>query len=379
MAGFKIATASVEVVPDDSRFENDLRAAIAAASEGVRAEVGLRLNQDAPISLNEDVHAALDLATEGVKAQVGLGLKGDAVEALDADVKAGIDLVEADAKVKVSVDPKSASDAGEGISALLAGAITTGAAIGAPALLAGLGAAFVGVTAIALDQNDLLGADYLDLGNKANAALQHAVAPLAPTMHAAVTSLESDLTSLQPTLDGLFANAGPDITAFTGGVENLVGGLLPGLSKALGNSQVIADDVAVSMGSLGAGVGSFFTGLTRDSQATGQGLTDVVGIASNALGTLGNIAGSASAAISGDLMAVTPAVNGVLDGLNKLANPATVGAAAGAFAAFKLGGSIESGLQSASDKLLNVAARADGAGGVLGKLSGAAESSSPRR
>src|ERR1700761_3839127 len=195
---FRIATASVEVVPDDSRFEDDLRAAIAAAAEGVNAEVGLRLNPDAPIALDEDVHAAIDLATDGVKAQVGLGLKGDAVEALDADVKAGIDLVEADAKVKVSVDPKSAGDVQQGMSALIVGAVTAAAAVGAPLLLAGLGAAFVGVTAVALDQNKVIAADYKSLGAEAEKSLQQAVAPLAPTMHAAVTSLEADVKTLQP-------------------------------------------------------------------------------------------------------------------------------------------------------------------------------------
>lgn len=266
--------------------------------------------------------------------------------------------------------------AGDGMSPLILAAITTAAAVGAPALLAGLGAAFVGVTAIALDQNKVIAADYKALGTEAKDALQQAVEPLAPTMHAALTSLSADLKGLQPTLDGLFDNAGPDITAFTGGVEGLVGNALPGVSKALSNSQIIAADFGTSMGRLGTGAGTFFTGLTRDSTTTGQGLSDVVGIASNALGTLGNIAGSASSAISADLMAVTPAINGVLDGLNKLASPATVGAVGGAFAAFKLGGPLESGLDKASSGLASVAAKADGAGGLFGKLSGAAAGSS---
>lgn len=372
---FKIGTLSVAVEPDDVGFEDELRRQIAEAAAGIDAKVGLRLGDDAVISLNEDVLAAVELAAEGVKAHVGLGLKDDAVEGLDADVKAGIELVEADAKVKVSVDPKQATEAGAQGGGLLMAALGGAAALGAPALVAGLGAAFVGITAIALAENDVIAADYTKLANEAGNALDQAVEPLAPTLHAAVTSLEADLKDLQPTLDSTFANVGSDVTEFASGIDHLVANSLPGINRGLQQGQPIVADFTDSLGQLGTGAANFFTGLTRDSTTTGAGLEDVVSIASNALGTLGNIAGSASSAISADLMAVTPAVNGALDALDKLSNPATVGAAGGAFAAWKLGGPISTGLKSAASGLLDVAAKSAGAEGVLGKLSGAALSS----
>lgn len=369
---FKIGTLSVSVVPEDSGFEEELRAAIDAATDGVKAEVALRLNPDALLSLDEDVHAAIDAATDGVKAQVGLGLKDDAVEALDADVKAGIDLVEADAKVKISVDPQSGAEAQQGISTLIAAAMIGGAAIGAPALLAGMGLAFVGVEALALKSNAVISADYSKLGKDAESALTQAVAPAAATMHQAVTSLDADVTKLKPTLDTLFANVTPDILTVTSGIEAFTGQALGGMSKALGSSQVIVADFSQSLGPLGSGVGSFFTGMTRDANTEGAGLQSFIGVLGNTFSTLGTVAGSASTALSADLLALDPAINGVLTGVRALANPATVGGLVGAFGAMKLDPVISSGLKSASGGMLDLASKTEGAEGMLGKFSGAA-------
>lgn len=373
---YKIGTLTVQVQPGDESFEDQLRAQVKAATDKVDAKVGLRLDNDATISLNEDVLAAIDLATENAKAHVGLGLKGDAVETLDADVKAGIDLVEADAKVKVSVDPKTAKDTQQGLSGLVVAGIAGGAALGAPALIEGMDAAFTAITAKALENNAVIKADYADIAKTASDSLQQAVAPLAPDLHAAVGQLEGEITKLQPTLDGLFSNAGPDITQFATGVDNLASGILPGLSKALGNSHDLVADVSTGLGQLGKGAGAFLTGLTRDESTTGQGLEAVIGTAGTALGTLGNIAGSASSAISADLLAITPAVDGALTAIDKLSNPLTVGAAGAAFAAWKLGGPIEKGLDSVSNKFLDVAVKGTTAGGILGKVSGVAEGAS---
>lgn len=374
--GFKVASAYVAVNPDDTGFEDRLREQIKAAADRIDAKVGLRLGDDAVISLHEDVLAAVDLATEKVKAEVGLGLKGDAAEALDAEVKAGVDAAQQDAKVKVKVDEKAARDTQQGLSGLIVAGIAGGAAIGAPALLTAVSAALDAITVKALENNQVISADFSRVAADAQASLSQAVSPLAPEVHAALSQLDTEIGKLQPDLDSLFANANPDIQSFVAGVDGLVSGALPGLSKALGDSHDLVADVAASMGTLGQGVGSFFTGLTRDASTTGQGLAAVVGTASTALGTLGNIAGSASAAVSADLLAITPAVNVALTAIDKLSNPATVGAAGGAFAAWKLGGPIQKGLQGISDGMLKVAARTEGAGGMLGRLSGAAEGSS---
>jgi hypothetical protein len=75
-------------------------------------------------------------------------------------------------------------------------------------------------------------------------------------------------------------------------------------------------------------------------------------------------------------MAIAPAANGALDALNKLTSPATVGAAAGAFAVWKGGDAIEGGLTSISSGFKKVATKAQDAEGLVGKAGSAAESAS---
>jgi len=376
MPGFKIATASVEVVPDDSRFEDDLRAAIDAASQGVRAEVGLRLNEDAPITLNEDVHAAMDLATEGVKAQVGLGLKGDAVEALDADVKAGVELVEQDAKVKVSVDPKSAADTKEGLSSLIVGGIAAGAALAPGLILSAASVATVGLGALVVKSNADIQAEYQHLASDVGDTLSKATAPLVPAVESSMVQVDRAVEQLKPTLDELFVDVEPDLYTFTSGLTGAAEQFLPRFDEALNQSRGILQQVSAGLPAIAAGAGNFFTGLTEDSQATGRGFQSFEQLTGTALGTAGQVIGSFSAAASSALDAVVPAADGALTVIQKLANPATIGAAAGALAFQQWGDGIQSALQKASNAALNLGAKADGAGGLLAKMAPAAENAS---
>lgn len=265
--------------------------------------------------------------------------------------------------------------AGDGMSPLIVSALAGAAAVGAPALLAGLGTAFVGITALALKSNQVIAADYQSLGKEASAALTSAVTPLAGTMHQALTGLEKDVSTLQPQLKGLFADAEPDITAVTAGVGAFASGILPGMSSALKDSQVIVSDMSASLGGLGQGVGGFFQGLTRDASTTGEGLQSLVGTVSHLASTLGGVLGSAASVGSTALMALDPVLNTTFTLIDKVANPATVGALAGVFGAMKLGGdtgALTTGLESISTKLGGFAKDAATTEGALGGLKSAA-------
>jgi hypothetical protein len=266
--------------------------------------------------------------------------------------------------------------AGDGMAPLMLAAIGGVAALGAPLLLTGLGGAFVGVAAMALKSNAVIAADYTQLGKNAEAAIKQAAAPLAGDLNVGLDTLDGTVKALQPQLDSLFANVGPDITQVADGVSAFATGVLPGVSRALGSSQVIVRDFSASLGPLGSNVGSFFTGLSTDAYATGAGMQSAFGVIGNAVSTVGSVLGSASTAISADLLAIDPAINGLLTGVRAIASPATIGAIGGAFAAMKLDPAVGKGLQSVSDGFLNIAAKADGAEGVLGKVGGAAESAS---
>ena len=274
---------------------------------------------------------------------------------------------------------KAGKDAGNaasaGMSPLLTAAFTTAAVVGPAALLAGTSVAVAGVGALVAKSNANIKAGYATLATDVSNTLTTAVQPLVPAIQTAMTQADTAISGLGPVLHQTFADAAPDITSFTGGVTGLAASALPGLDTAINQSRGIVSGFAGSLPTLGSGVGSFFTGLTTNAQSTERGIVDFVQVASNALGTLGHVAGSASAALSTDFAAVTPVLDGALGAINKIANPATVGGIVGAFGAMKLDPAISSGLSKASDGMLSVAGNAEKAFGPTSKLAGAAVSS----
>ena len=299
---------------------------------------------------------------------------GDKVK---ADLPAKVDQPLTDAGKKAGQDAGNA--AAGGISPLIVGAFAAAAAIGPAALLAGTATAVGGAAALVLKSNQVIAADYTKLGQDVSLTLKNAVAPITGDMHVALGQLDSDIVGLQPKLQGLFAAVGPDLSAVVSGVSSFVGQMLPGLNQALAGSQGIVADFAQSLGPLGSGVGSFFTGIVRDASVEGAALRQVVGTIGNAFSTLGTVMGSASADASAALMAITPVLNGLLSTVRAVADPTTVGAVAGLFGAMKLDPMISSGLTKASDGLGSIAQKISGGEGIAGKFSalgGAAEGAS---
>lgn len=372
--GFKIGTVYMGVEPDDTGFAEKLSAQVKAAAADLKANVALELNEDTEFTLSEDVHAALDMATLGVRAQVGLGLKDDAGAELDAEVKAAIGIVDEDAKVKVSVDPRSTAAAQEGVSSMMIAAIGAGAAFAPAAILAAASIATVGLGALVEKSNRDIDQNYQQLATDVGDTLKTATAPLVPAVEASLVQVDGAVKQVAPPLKSLFTDAEPDLYVFTTGVTGLAEQALPKFATAVDNSRGIVADFSQGLPSLGAGVGNFFTGLTTDSASTGRAFEDLEKTLGTTLGTAGQVVGSFSAAVSGDLQGILPVVNIAVGAIGKLANPLTVGGAAGALAVKQWGSGIQSGLQSVSTGFLNVAAKAEGAGGLIGKAGSAAES-----
>ena len=271
-----------------------------------------------------------------------------------------------------SAGEKAGQDGGEGMSKLMVAAMAGIGAVGAPVLLAGMGAAFTGITALALKSNAAVGASYGQLGKDASDALTQATAPLAGIMLEDVNSLDQSVKGLEPDLQNLFAAAGPDLDSFTTGIEGLAANALPGMTSALSGSQSIVSDFAQALPGLGSNLGGLFDGLTRDSSATGMGLQSLIGTAGNLANTLGTVLGSSASAASSALLAIDPVVNTVSTAIRGIATPSTVGAIAGAFGAMKLDPSISSGLGSLSTGMLNISEKTAGLSGGLDAVSSGA-------
>lgn len=261
----------------------------------------------------------------------------------------------------------------EGISPLLLGAFTAAATIGPAAILAGTAGAVVGVGTLISRSNADIQAEYKTLAGDVSREMTGAVAPLAPAIEASMVQADTAIGKLGPTLKQTFADAEPDVSALTGGIVGLAGNALPGLEDAINRSRGIVSGFSGSLPTLGTGVGRFFTGLTTDAQSTEHGIVDFVDVTSNALGTLGHVAGSASAALSTDFGAIEPALNGALSVIDKVSSPAVIGGLIGLGGAMKFDPAISTGLQKVSNGFVNVAAKADGARGPLGLSGKAAE------
>jgi hypothetical protein len=398
--GFRIASAYVEIHSNTGGLAEEIRTKLRAAVDEGTADIGNVVGANLGAGVQQSLDGFVQETLPGLGDDIGQtlgdemgrgvreGLEAateDAVPAVGDEIGRslgdGIDKGIEDAKPKIQDSGRKAGQAAgegasEGLSPLIVTAIAGAAALGAPLLLAGLGTAFVGITALALKNNKVIADDYSELGKTAKAAIQEATAPLAGDMHQALQTVDGDVKALQPDLNSLFAQVGPDIDSVAAGIDNFVSGVLPGLATALGGSHQIVSDFASGLGSLGSGVGSFFANLTRDSSTTGAALQSVMGLLGNTLSTVGSIVGSASAAIGTDLLALDPILSGLMTTIRNLANPATVGALAGLFGAMKFGDSIGSGLDSVAGKLKNFAGAQKDAEGLMGGLGSAAEGAS---
>jgi hypothetical protein len=392
--GFKAGSAWMSVRPniDEAEWHAKIAAAVEAASAGAGPELGRGLTaglQDAKPGLIRDAdEIAGDVGKslgDGTSTQFTGRLRDARGRFITAGQTIGEDIGEGiptgidpglggfDKKVKDSTK-KTAQAAGQGMSPLLLGAFTAAGTFGPAALLAGTSLAVVGIGAAISRSNADVQAEYKTLATDVSSAMTEAVSPLAPAIETAMAQADNSVRGLGPVLKQTFADAAPDVTAFGTGITGLVSNALPGLDTAINQSRGIVSGFSGSLPTLGTGAGRFFAGLTTDAQSTQRGITDFVDVTSNALGTLGHVAGSASAALSTDFAAVTPVLNGALGVIDKLASPATIGGVIGLAGALKFDPAISTGLQKVSNSLTTVAAKADGSTGLLGKAGGAAES-----
>lgn len=324
------------------------------------------------VNLGKSVRSSL---TESTVASMLAPLATGLDESLSKGVEPG--LADVDRKVTdqaKKTGEKAGQAAANGMSPLLLTAFTLAGTVGPAALLAGTSAAVVGAGALISRSNADIRAEYKTLASDVGTAMTNAVAPLAPAIQASMVQADDAVLALAPVLKQTFADAEPDVSALTQGVTGLATSALPGVRDAIDQSRGIVSGFAGSLPTLGSGVGRFFTGLTTNAQSTEKGIVDFVDVSSNALGTLGHVAGSASAALSTDFSAVTPVLNTTLGVINQLASPPVIGGLLGVGAALKFDPAISGGLQKVSNGLTTVAAKAEGSAGLLGKAGGAAES-----
>lgn len=335
-------------------------------------ESGAKVGDEAATAITgrlRDSRGRFIAAGQDVGDSVGKGI-GDGI---GKGVTPGLDDLEEEVKGK---SEKAAQGAGQGMSPLIIGALAGAGAVGGSLLLAGLGTAMVGATALVLRSNKVIADDFGKIGKDASSAIQTAAAPLTATLHSSLLDLDTQITKLTPDFKSLFSAALPDISSVEQGLTGFASRLLPGVAQATAQSQVIVSDFSKSLPILGQGIGGFFTGLTRDADQQGRALQETVGLLGNTFSTVGTVIGSAGAAASSALLALDPLLSDTMTALRDIASPAVVGGLAGAFGAMKFDPKIQGGLLSGAEGLSKLADKAEESGGLLGKVAGAASGAS---
>jgi len=303
---------------------------------------------------------------------------GDSIgDGISKGVDPGLDEVERKVVDKTKKAGQDAGNAaGEGMSPLIVSALVGAAALGGPLLVAGIGTAMVGATALIEKQNKVISADFAKTGKDAASEVEQAAAPLAGTLNQALIGVDKQVKAMAPDLKSMFSAAAPDIADVTSGLTGLVGGVLPGLSSALSRGQVIVSDFSQSLPVLGADIGRFFSSLVGNADLQGRALQGTLNSLGNTVYTVGSLMGSASTALAPPLLGLTHTVNGLDDAIRAVGSPAVVGGALGALGALKLDPKIQSGLLSGAEGLSKLADKASESGGTLGKVEGAASRAS---
>lgn len=238
---------------------------------------------------------------------------------------------------------KAAESGGDMMKNVLIGAATLAAAVGPAALLAGMGAAVVGVAALVDKSNADIAASYANLGTQAESALDEAITPLTGGIEGAVAILSDGVTQVGPQLKGMFAAAAPYADQIASGLVQFTTNALPGLTAGLKDMQPELAGLAADAGKIGSGLGGFAAGLGTGASGGAAGVQALSSALAEVLPDLGQVIGDLSNGLGpalGDIVSVAGPVAHDLTEVVNAVPPQAIRAAADAvtalFVAFKV-------------------------------------------
>lgn len=271
--------------------------------------------------------------------------------------------------------------------ALMAAGIAAASPLAGAAVVAGLGAGFITVAAIAQSSNEKVQQTYKTLWSNVVQDTKQATSVLVPQLVASGNQIGHTFEALGPKMQQAFNAAGPDLVALTRGVSDFANNAMPGATAAAENSLPVFQGVATAAGTLGTAVGDAFASVGQHAAEYGTFMTSVANITSSALGLAVNLINDLAEAWSSNSSEIDAAVagtgtvisnlaegvlpvfsealgiaaqliHGVTDVLGPLA-PALgiVGALALAtWGAFKLSGAVTSGVKSLANSVVDMGA-----------------------
>lgn len=196
------------------------------------------------------------------------------------------------------------------------------AGAGVAAGLAAIPVALAAVAAFALSSNEQVAESFSDLWAEVKATAQNAAEPLTDTFVRVAEDLKSTVRSIAPDLKQMFIAAEPGIELLSKGINDLVRNAMPGMKKAVSESQSAFQGLSNFLGSAGSGVSDFFENLSQGSKSSGMALTELGRIVQTILGLAGSLVAKIANAFSGNFSQISEIVDRAANAIEGLADGA---------------------------------------------------------
>jgi len=161
--------------------------------------------------------------------------------------------------------------------------IVAAAPLAGGAVIGGLGAAFIGVAALAVKSNAEVQASYKTLWADVVTETKAGANQIIPQIVAAGQMLDNEMRALGPQIKQAFAAAGPDVVALSQGVGDFAHNIMPGVTQAMQQSLPVFVGVETAAGRLGQTAGNAFASMSQHSQAYGRDVVSASAIVDGAM------------------------------------------------------------------------------------------------
>lgn len=177
-------------------------------------------------------------------------------------------------------------------SPLIAAAVAGGLVAGAPLAIAGAGAMFAGIGAVALMHNERLQSSWKGLGTFIKDAAASDAAVLVPTYERMAGRIGQAFEGLRPQIRSAFADSRPLVDSLTEGVVEFAQNAMPGLTRSVGSAGPVFAGLRTFLAESGTGLSKFFDAISSHAPAAGATFAALGSIISSLLPTLGEFMGS---------------------------------------------------------------------------------------
>lgn len=216
------------------------------------------------------------------------------------------------------------------------------ASAGVAAALGGASAAFIGLGAVALRENDRVKQSFAELSDTVNEGLAQDAAVLQSAFTGAADDIAASYEKLRPQMREAFAASEPHVATLTAGVTGFAEQAMPGMVNAVQSADPVMEGFRQLMVDTGAGTREFFDIVSQGSEQAGQGVQhfgqlvqdslpeiggiltnlnslwaehgdEVVSVVTRMLGVINDLSGSALPVLGEAVGAAATALQGVLD------------------------------------------------------------------